>query len=96
MDMLKTSNAPYKGTCSKCARYQKQITKLKKVLNDEAEESVSQYIQQECQISKLTYKRLFAYKILKDYKADIERLKDEHSSASQNKKKVLEEVEASF
>lgn len=85
-------NARSEGECSKCARYQKHIDKLQKVLKDEAEESVRQYLQQERKISKLTYERLFADKLLKNFKAEIESLKVEYSSGSQNKRKMLEEV----
>ena len=91
MEILKINNETSEGIC-KCTRYKKQITKLQKVLKDEAEESVSQYLQQERRISKLTYERLFAYRLLKDSKVEIERLKAEPSSRSQNKKKALEEV----
>ena len=70
MDTLKINKAPSEGRCSKCARNQKQIAKLKKAFIHADDENV----------------RLMQYedKIL-EFKAELEWLKAEDSSVSEAK-----------
>ena len=78
MYKLKINKAPSEGICSNCARYQKQIARLKKVFITADDENVLRCMKYE-------------NKIL-EFKAEKEWLEDEHSSASKSKKKALEEV----
>ena len=79
MDKLKFNKAPSEGTCSICARHQKQFARLKKAFIKADDEKVRQLMQYENKISK--------------FKAEKEWLEDKDSSGRQSKKKVLEEVE---
>ena len=76
--MLNAKDRPSENNCSDCAHYQKQIARIKKAFIDADDESVRRCMQYE-------------HKILK-FKAEKEWLEDEHSSASQSKNLVLEEV----
>ena len=76
--MLKINKALSEGKCSKCARYQKQIARLKRAFIKADDESVRRCMKYEDKILK--------------FKAEKEWLEDEHSSASQSKKKALEKV----
>ena len=78
MDKLKINKAPSEGKCSNCARYQKQIARLKKAFIKADDENVRRCMKYEDKILK--------------FKAEKEWLEDEHSSGSQSKKKVLEQV----
>ena len=78
MDKLKINKVPSEGKCSDCARYEKQIAKLKKDFIKADDESVRRSMQYEDKILK--------------FKAELEWLKAEDSSGSQSKKKVLGEV----
>ncbi|MGC2427703.1 MAG: hypothetical protein WA421_11760 [Nitrososphaeraceae archaeon] len=76
--MLKINNEPTEGKCPRCTHYQKQIARLKRAFIKADDENVGRCMKYEDKILKL--------------KAEKEWLEDEHSSASQSKKKVLEEV----
>ena len=78
MDKLKINKASSEGKCSDCARYEKQIDRLKKAFIKADDESVRRCMQYEDKILK--------------FKAEKEWLEDEHSSVSQSKKKALEKV----
>ena len=88
--MLNAKDGP--SEWSDCARYLKEIAELKKAFIEADYESVRQRMQHEDEISELKDEYLFAYRLLKDAKAEIKQLKAETSSGSQNKKMVLEEV----
>lgn len=67
--------------CSDCARYIKEIGELKKAFIEANYQSIRQ-----CE-------QLNAYEQIQNATAEIEQIKQaEHSSGSQNKKKMLEEV----
>ncbi len=78
MDKLKIEKARFEGKCSKCERYQKQIDRLKKAFIEADDENVRCCMKYEDKILK--------------FKAEKEWLEDEHSSASQSKKKALGKV----
>lgn len=78
MGILKVK-AQSECTCSKCARNQKQFAKLKKAFIKLDDENIRRCMKYEDKISK--------------FKAEKEWLEDEHSSASQRKKKALEKVD---
>jgi hypothetical protein len=71
--------------CPDCALYLKENADLKEEFLDADYESVCRSKQYEDELS-------FAYRLLEDYKAEIEQLKAELSSGGQIKKKVLEAV----
>jgi len=77
MGVLKVK-AQSEGNCTKCARNQKQIAKWKKAFIKADDENVHRCMKYEEKILEL--------------KAEIKRLKAEHSLGGQNKKKVLEKV----
>ena len=75
MDKLKINKAPSEDKCSDCARYEKQIARLKKTFITADDENVRRCMQYEDKISK--------------FKAEKEWLKAEDISGSQSDKKVL-------
>ena len=76
--MLKINKALSEGKCPKCSHYQKQIARLKKAFIEADDENVRRCMQYEDKILK--------------FEAEKKWLEDEHSSASQSKKKALEKV----
>ena len=76
--MTTLKKAQSKGNCSNCARYQKQIARLKKAFIDADDENVRRCMQYEDKILK--------------FKVEKEWLEAEDSSGSQSKKKALEMV----
>src|SRR6476620_10427004 len=87
---MKSKDGP--SEWSDCARYLKEIAELKKAFIEADYESVRQRMQYEDELSKLDEECSYAYRLLDDAKAEIERLKAEHSSGSQSEKMMLEEV----
>ncbi|MGA7899931.1 MAG: hypothetical protein WCA39_13840 [Nitrososphaeraceae archaeon] len=87
---MKSKDGP--SEWSDCARYLKEIAELKKAFIEADYESVRQRMQYEDELSKLDEECSYAYRLLDDAKAEIERLKAEHSSGNQSKKRVLEQV----
>ena len=77
--MTTLNKAQSEGIRSDCARYQKQIARLKRAFVVADDESVRRSMKYEDKILKLI--------------AELVWLKTEDSSGSQNKKKVLEEFE---
>ena len=75
MDKLKINKAPSQDICSNCARYQKQIARLKKTFITADDENVRRCMKYEDKILK--------------FKAEKVWLEDEHSSASQSKKEGI-------
>jgi len=90
--MLNAKDRPSENNCSDCARYRKQIARIKKAFIDADDESVRRCMQYEDKNLELIYERSYVYRLLEDSKAEIEHLKAEHSSGSQSVMKVLEEV----
>jgi predicted RNase H-like nuclease (RuvC/YqgF family) len=88
--MLTAKDDLSENNCPDCAFYLKEIADLKEAGIEVDYESVRQITQLKDEISELNDECSYAYRLLEDYKAEIERLKAEHS---QSKKKVLEEVE---
>ena len=78
MDKLKINKAPSEGKCSDCVRYEKQIARLKKTFITGDDENVRRCMKYEDKILKFIAEKVW--------------LEDEHSSASQSKKKALEKV----
>jgi len=89
-DMLTAEDNPSENNCQDCCHYLKEIADLKEAGIEIDYESVRQITQLKDEISELNDECSYAYRLLEDYKAEIERLKAEHS---QSKKKVLEKVE---
>jgi hypothetical protein len=85
MDIIASKDDLSENDCPDCALYLKEIAELKEAFIEADYESVCRSSQHKDEIS-------YAYRLLEDAKAEIERLKAELSSRSQNKKKVLEEV----
>lgn len=73
--MTSINNAPSENNCSDCARYQKQIARLKKAFIDADDENVRHSMKYEDKILELI--------------AELEWLKAEDSSGAQSDKKVL-------
>ena len=78
MDKLKINKAPSQDICSNCARYQKQIARLKKTFITADDENVRHCMKYEDKIMK--------------FKAEKVWLEAEDSSGSQSKRKALEMV----
>ena len=90
--MLNAKDWPSENNCSDCVRILKEIAELKKAFIEADYESVRQCMQLKGEISESDEDCSYAYTLLEDSKAEIEQLKAEHSSGSQNKKNALEEV----
>jgi hypothetical protein len=71
--MTTLKKAQSKGNCSNCARYQKQIARLEKAFIKADDENVRRCMKYEDKILK--------------FEAEKKWLEDEHSSASQSKKR---------
>ena len=71
--MLKINNELTEGKCLRCTHYQKQITRLKRASIKADDEHVRRCMQYEDKILK--------------FEAEKKWLEDEHSSASQSKKR---------
>ena len=91
-DMLTAEDNPSENNCQDCCHYLKEIADLKEAGIEIDYESVRQITQLKDEISELNDECSYAYRLLEDYKAEIERLKAEHSSGNQSKKRVLEQV----
>jgi septal ring factor EnvC (AmiA/AmiB activator) len=89
--MLDTMDKP--SECSKCEHYLKEIAELKEAFIEADYQSVRQCTQLKDEISESDEDCSYTYEQLEDAKAEIKRLKAEHSSRRQSKKKVLEEFE---
>ena len=92
-DMLKINKAPSKNNGLDCAHYEEQIARLNKALIEVDDERVRQSMQHKYKISELDDEYSHLYRLLEGTKAESERSKAKNRSGSQNKKKVLEEVE---
>jgi 1,2-phenylacetyl-CoA epoxidase catalytic subunit len=90
--MLNAKDRPSENNCSDCVRILKEIAELKKAFIEAEVESVRQCTQLKDEISESNEDCSYTYGQLQDAKAEIKQLKAEHSSGSQNKKMVLEEV----
>ena len=73
MDILKIKKAPYEANCSKCARYQEEIARLKKIFIKADDQNVRHCMQNEDKILK--------------FEAEKKWLEAEDSSGSQSKKR---------
>lgn len=71
----------------------KELVELKEAIIESDLENVRQRMQLKDEIATLEDEREYVYGLLEDAKAEINRLKAKHSSGSQSKKMVLEEVE---
>jgi predicted RNase H-like nuclease (RuvC/YqgF family) len=87
--MMKINKAPSECKCSKCVLNQQQIVRLNKELIELDDKRVRQSIQHEHEVSELNDEYSYLHRLLEGAKAEVKRLKAEHS---QSKKNVLEEV----
>ena len=91
-DMLKINKAPSKDSGSDRAHNEEQIARLNKALIEVDDERVRQSMQHEYKISEKNDEYSHIYRLREGTKAELERLKAENRSGSQNRKKVLGQV----
>ncbi len=90
--MTTLNKAQSEDNCSNCVLYRKEIDGLKEAFIEADVQSVRQQTQLRDEISKSDEDCTYTDELLEDAKAEIKRLKAEHSSGSQRKKKALEKV----
>jgi hypothetical protein len=90
--MTALNKAQSEGTCSNCESYLKEIAELKEAFIEIDYQSVRYCTQLKDEISESNQDCSYTYEQLEDAKAEIKKLKAEHSSGNQNNRKVLEQV----